>query len=340
MPVGPARMPILDHFAELRDRIFRTLLVLLVAVIIFYVASPTMGQFLLLPISDFLPKDATGAAILVALDPFESFTTRFKISIWMAMIACAPFIVWQILAFLLPALKPNERKWFLPTFAAGVLLFIFGTIFCYYIALHPAFGWLSSQAAGLGEVEPRMATYIDMIIKFEIGFGLAFELPLIVFYLVVFDVMPYKKLRGAWRWVYVILIVGSAMITPDASPVTMLMLFAALVVLYEGSLLLARIVLSRKIKRQTAELELDPDEEAEELRNEMERHFGSKAERKAKKAAEAAREAEEEAAYQARKAARAAKREQRAAQKAARKAANEDNPALNSMKDLFNKKDT
>ena len=144
-------------------------------------------------------------------------------------------ILWQILAFFLPALKPSERKWFVPTFAAAVSLFIFGTIFCYLIILDPAFQWLTDQAAGLGEVVPRASTYIDMIIKFELGFGFAFELPLIVFYLVIFDIVPYKKLRGSWRTVYVVLMVVSAMATPDASPITMLLMFAALLVLYEAA---------------------------------------------------------------------------------------------------------
>ena len=77
---------------------------------------------------------------------------------------------------------------------------------------------------GLGYVAPRMSSYIDIIIKFELGFGFAFELPLIVFYLVIFDVIPYKKLRGSWRTVYVVLMVICAVVTPDASPVTMLLM--------------------------------------------------------------------------------------------------------------------
>jgi len=276
MAVGPARMSLMEHLGELRDRIFSSLVVLLVAIIVFYFATPMMGQFLLLPIYDFLPKGEDGLANLVALDPFESFTTRFKLAFWMSLVGCSPFLAWQILGYFLPALKPKERRWFLPTVGIGALLFILGTVFCYFIVLHPAFGWLTGQAAGLGTLEPRMATYIDMIVKFEIGFGLAFELPLVVFYLVVFNILPYRKLRSAWRYVYVVLIVASAMITPDASPVTMLMLFAALVALYEVSLLLARIVLARKIRRQNAELGLDEEEAAEELAYEMEQAFGKK----------------------------------------------------------------
>lgn len=255
-------MPLFDHLGELRMRLVRIIACLAIAVVVFYMATPIMGQFLLLPISDFLPKDSNGFADLLAIDPFEGFSVRFKISIWASIVACSPVILWQILAFFLPALKPSERKWFIPTFAAAVALFIFGTVFCYLVILNPAFEWLTDQASGLGTVAPRMSSYIDMIIKFEIGFGVAFELPLIVFYLVIFDVIPYKKLRNSWRTVYVVLMVVSAMATPDASPVTMLLMFAALIVLYEGSLLIARIVLSKRIKKQNEELDAEEAEEA------------------------------------------------------------------------------
>ena len=255
-------MPLFDHLGELRMRLVRIIACLAVAVVIFYMATPIMGQFLLLPIAEFLPQDASGFASLQAIDPFEAFSTRFKISLWASIVACAPVILWQILAFFLPALKPSERKWFIPTFAAAVALFIFGTVFCYLVILNPAFQWLTDQAMGLGTVAPRMSSYVDIIIKFELGFGIAFELPLIVFYLVIFDVIPYKKLRGSWRMVYVVLMVVSDMATPDASPVTMLLMFAAMVALYEASLLIARIVLGKRIKKQNAELAAEEAEEA------------------------------------------------------------------------------
>ena len=254
MPIGPARMPLFDHLGELRMRLVRIVVCLLVGVCVFYFATPTMGQFLMIPIAEYLPKGPDGLPSFMAIDPFESFATRFKISIWASIVACSPVILWQLLAFFLPALKPNERKWFIPTFAAAVALFIVGTVFCYCIILNPAFQWLTDQAMGLGTVTPRMASYVDIIIKFELGFGVAFELPLVIFYLVVFNVVPYKKLRDSWRGIYVGLLVFCAIVTPDASPVTMALMFAALIVLYEVSLLLARIVLAGRIKKQNQEI--------------------------------------------------------------------------------------
>ena len=254
MPIGPARMPLMEHLGELRMRLVRIVVVLIIALIIFYMATPVVGQFLLLPIAEFLPTDADGLAALQAIDPFESFGVRFKLSFWVSIVATAPIILWQILAFFLPALKPNERKWFVPTFAAAVALFIFGTVFCYLVILNPAFQWLTDQASGLGYVAPRMSSYIDIIIKFELGFGLAFLLPIFIFYLVIFDIVPYKKLRSTWRYIYVGLMIFSAMVTPDANPITMLLMFAVLVLLYEISLLIARVALAKRIKKQNEEL--------------------------------------------------------------------------------------
>ena len=267
MPIGPARMPLMEHLGELRMRLVRIVVVLLVAVCVFYLASGTMGQFLLLPIAAFLPKGEDGTVDLQFLNAFDPFTVKFKIAFWMSVVATSPVILWQFLAFFLPALKPSERKWFVPTFAAAVVLFILGTVFCYLIILHPAFQWLTDQVAGLGTVMPNAASYVDVIIKFEIGFGIAFELPIVIFYLVVFDIVPYRKLRSSWRYVYVGLMIFSAMVTPDANPITMILMFAALVALYEISLLVSRIVLAKRIQKQKEEGTYyeDEDEDATAL---------------------------------------------------------------------------
>lgn len=267
-------MPLTEHLGELRMRLVRIVVVMLVAIVVFYFATPTVSQFLLMPVKEFLPPNEQGLSQLTVLDPFEGFTVRFNIALWTSVVATSPVILWQLLAFFLPALKPSERRWFIPTFAVAVALFIIGTLFCYFIILNPAFEWLTGQAAGFATITARASSYIDIIIKFELGFGFAFELPLIVFYLVIFNIVPYYKMRAAWRWIYVGLMVISASITPDANPVTMLMMFAALLVLYEASLLLARIVLRNKIKKQRAQAEIEFGDYDEDKVNKMRASLG------------------------------------------------------------------
>ena len=81
MPIGPARMPLFDHLGELRMRLVRIVVCLIIGVCVFYFATPTMGQFLMIPISEYLPKGPDGLPSFMAIDPFEAFSTRFKISI-------------------------------------------------------------------------------------------------------------------------------------------------------------------------------------------------------------------------------------------------------------------
>lgn len=247
MPIGPARMPLMDHLGELRMRLVRILVCFVVAACVFYFSSKTIGNFLLDPGREYFDQDPQ---MLSLLDPF---IVRLKLAMWAALIACMPVILWQILAFFLPALKPKERKWFIPTLGAAIVLFLFGAVFCYLIILPAALEWLASQAEGFAILAPEMGRYLDMTINFVLAFGLAFELPVVIFYLVIFNVVPYQTVRKKWREIYVGLMILSAVVTPDASPVTMLLMFAALVALYEVSLLIARIVLRGRLKRQAAQ---------------------------------------------------------------------------------------
>ena len=268
MAIGPARMSLMEHLGELRMRLVRIVVCLIVAMCVFYLSTGTVVQFLLAPVAEFMPKGDDGQVALNVLGAFDAFSVRITVALWTALIATAPITLWQILAFFLPALKPKERRWFLPTFIAALSLFIIGTVFCYLVILNPAFQWLTDQASGFATILPEAGQWVDIIIKFELGFGIGFEMPLVVFYLVMFGVVPYQKLRASWRGVYIGLLVFSAAVTPDASPVTMGLMFAAMVVLYELSLIAARIGLKSRIKRQQ-ELERMEAQEAEEAREEL-----------------------------------------------------------------------
>jgi len=101
-------------------------------------------------------------------------------------------------------------------------------------------------------VIPDAVKFFQGVVLMLLGFGVGFELPVIVFYLVIFNIVPYKKLRQSWRVVYVALMVVASAATPDWSPATMGGLYAALVILYELSMLLARVTLRKRIAAQRA----------------------------------------------------------------------------------------
>lgn len=233
-------MPLFDHLAELRRRVTILVVSVVCAALIVYVATPTLIDIMMTPIYDVLPRGQEDLTVLSALG---GFTIRFKVALFFGAIMCTPIILWQILGFFLPALNEKERKWVVPTIAAMVALFFAGMVFCYVVIQRAAFGWLIEQISDFATVLLNAEDYLSIMMLLEVGFGIAFQLPLIIFYLSILHVVPYRTFRSSWRYVYVILLVVCAVVTPDASPITMLLMYAVMLSLYEVSLAVARRVL-------------------------------------------------------------------------------------------------
>ena len=241
MPIGPARMPLSDHLGELRRRLLIVVVSLAAATVVLYFATPTIVEILEDPIREYV-KDGE----FYITTSLGGFSVRFGIALKCAFVVCTPMILWQVLGFFLPALKENERKWVVPTVFIATALFFVGMIFAYVIAIPTAFEWLIGQTESIATALPDLEDYINIEILLMIGFGIIFELPLVIFYLTVFHIVPYATLRSAWRYVYVILIVVCACVTPDGSPVTLLIMYAIMLLMYELSLAVSRLVIMRR----------------------------------------------------------------------------------------------
>jgi sec-independent protein translocase protein TatC len=194
-------------------------------------------------------------------DLLEAMTNRFRLGMFGALIVGSPVIIYEVLAFFLPALKPKERKWFSWTALAAALLFLVGVAFCYFYILEPSTQWLVDQSGETFDLLLRAQSAMTFAMWFLAGFGMAFEVPVIVFYLVYFNVVPYATLRKNWRTVWVVIVVAASMITPDWNPWSMAALSASMVTLFEASMLLVRIALARKIKTQSLPDIDEPDTE-------------------------------------------------------------------------------
>ena len=238
MPIGPARMPIMDHLGELRRRVTIIVVAVIVCALVVYMATPTLIEMMMDQI-----REAMRGGDLYIFTVLGGFTIRFKVALFFSVIVCCPIIIWEIMAFFLPALKPNERKWVVPTVAAMVALFFLGMVFCFFVIQPAAFGWLLDQTFEFAQSMANAEDYLNIFMLLEIGFGVAFQLPLLIFYLSIFHLVPYKTFRSQWRLVYVAFMVLSAVVTPDASPVTMVLMFAVLIFLYEAALAVARFII-------------------------------------------------------------------------------------------------
>ncbi len=235
-------MPLMDHLGELRRRLTIVIVSVVITAVIIYFATPTLIDIMMDPIRRVMPSDAD----LMIFTTLGGFTIRFKVAVFFGVIVCTPIIIWEAMGFFLPALKPKERKWVVPTVGAMVALFFFGMVFSYFIIQPAAFGWLLDQTAEFATIMPDAEDFLNIFMLLELGFGIAFQLPLVIFYLSILHLVPYKSFREQWRYVYVGLLILSATVTPDASPVTMVLMFAALISLYEVALAIARLVITAR----------------------------------------------------------------------------------------------
>jgi len=268
-------MPLFDHIGELRRRLTIIIVSLLGCSLLLWFFAPSLIWVLVQPVTQYINhldpnQPITNIdqlnTVLYTFNPLEGFAIKFKVAFVFSLVVCSPIWIWQLLGFFLPALKPKERKWVIPTFIAMVALFAAGMVFCYFIILDASFSWLLGQSEDFSSVLPSAKDFINTILLFEVAFGIAFEMPLVVFYLTVFRIIKYKDLRKNWRVIYIVLLTLCAMITPDANPVTMILMFAAMAILYEGSLFLSRIVLAKRIAQQQREEagEYDDEEDQDE----------------------------------------------------------------------------
>ena len=209
-----------------------------VTAIIIYFATPALIEILIDPIREFLTDGK-----LTVISVLGGFSIRFKVAFFFSVLSAHLLSSGRLwLSSCLRLTLKSASGLFLP-WPAMITLFFLGMLFCYFIILNTAIGWMIGQSQEFAGTINEASDYLNIIMMFEIGFGVAFQLPLVIFYLAILHLVPYKDMREQWRYVYVGLMILSAVVTPDASPVTMILMFAALILLYEVALAVARYVI-------------------------------------------------------------------------------------------------
>jgi sec-independent protein translocase protein TatC len=240
-------MPFFEHIAELRQRLFYIIIFIFAGSLAIYAfAWEPVLAFIMAPINPVLAQ--IHVARLITLGPFDPFVVRFKVSAIACIIAGSPFLAWQVGGFFLPALKPKERRWFVPLVLAIAFFFMLGAAFCYKVVLTPGFGWLASQGGSQLAIQPLADQWITGVLLFMVAFGVGFQTPVVVFALVYTEIVPYAKMRKNWRVAYLVISCVAALATPDWSWFSMTALGVSMIILYEGAMALSWVLLRKKIK--------------------------------------------------------------------------------------------
>lgn len=224
--------PLLNHLNELRVRVFKAFLALMVATGISFAFSQQVINYLAAPIG--------GTANLVSIELTENIAIFMKVSLLGGFVLAMPVIVYQIMAFILPGLKRNERIWLLIMVPFATLLFAGGVAFTWFVMLPTAIPFLTGFMGITTQVRPE--NYFEFVTRIMFWIGVCFEMPLVIMFLAKMKFVTAKQLAGGWRYATVLMAVVAASVTPTVDPVNMGLVMAPLMGLYLISIVLAAIV--------------------------------------------------------------------------------------------------
>jgi sec-independent protein translocase protein TatC len=227
------KMPLMEHLRELRRRL------------IVSVAALLLGMGLALPLC---PAVLNGLKAMCTvchfqvLDPTEGFVTYFRVAMVLGMVLATPVILYQIVAFVRPALYPREQRYLLRLLPGTGLLFAVGLAFGYWVVLPRTVNFLAEFPLQWVGVEPnwRLGGYIAFVTNLLVIVGVAFETPIVVYALSKVGLLSWHTMVKYRRHAIVILAILAAVLTPTPDPFTMLLVLVPMVLLYEMGILLAR----------------------------------------------------------------------------------------------------
>jgi sec-independent protein translocase protein TatC len=226
-----ARLALVDHLDELRNRLIVSLAAFGVVFALCTWQNHQILEIVNAPLPNNFPKPITFGVT-------EAFTTTFTNAAYAAILISLPVILYQLYAFVLPAFSPSERKVATPVAVMVPILFILGVVFCYFLILPPATKFLLSFNSSEFNTQVRAKDYYSFATLTMLATGLAFQLPTAILALVKLRITSVEKLRRNRRYAYLIIAVLAALL-PTVDPVSLMLEMIPMLILYEGSILLA-----------------------------------------------------------------------------------------------------
>ncbi|MDX9900287.1 MAG: twin-arginine translocase subunit TatC [Aliarcobacter sp.] len=224
------------HIADLRKRLVISVLTVVVMFFVCFSFYEPILNWMMVPVEAVLPKNSQ----MVAVEIQETFFTALKVAFFAGFIVSLPVIFWQLWLFLAPGLYDHEKKLVIPFVFFGTLMFLIGASFAYYIVVPLGFDFLIAFGSTVVTVLPSIGKYVDFFTKLLFGFGIAFELPVITFFLAKIGLVDDRMLKDFFRYAIVIIFIVAALLTPP-DVLSQLLMAAPLILLYGVSIYIAKV---------------------------------------------------------------------------------------------------
>ena len=236
-PVEGPQETFISHLVELRDRLLRAIIAVVVVLLALFPWAKDIYAILAKPLLAVLPAGAT----MIATDVTGTFLVPLKVTAMAAFVVALPYVLWQAWAFVAPGLYHHEKRLALPVIVSSVIFFLIGMAFAYFLVFPIAFGFFAGYAPAGVQMMTDIDKYLSFVMTMFIAFGLTFEVPVVVIVLVRLSIVSIDKLNAARPYVVVGAFVLGAIFTPP-DVVSQLMLAVPLWVLYELGIVLARVI--------------------------------------------------------------------------------------------------
>ena len=224
------------HIADLRKRLtISTITVVVMFFACFSFYEPIL-EWMMAPVKHALPAGTS----MIAVEIQETFFTAMKVAFFAGFIISLPVIFWQLWLFLAPGLYDHEKKLVVPFVFFATLMFLLGASFAYYIVVPIGFDFLIAFGNSVVSVLPSIGKYVGFFTKLLIGFGIAFELPVITFFLAKIGIVNDQMLKDFFRYAVVLIFIVAAVLTPP-DVISQVLMAAPLLILYGVSIYIAKV---------------------------------------------------------------------------------------------------
>lgn len=247
---------LMSHLFELRDRVVRMVLAVLVIFLGLFYWANDIYSYLAAPLTRHLPEGST----MIAIDVASPFLTPFKLVLMLSVFLAMPVILYQFWAFVAPGLYKNEKRIAGPLLVSSIFLFYAGMAFAYYIVFPLVFGFFTSIGPEMVNISTDIGRYLDFVLALFFGFGIAFEVPIATIILVAIGFTTPAKLAEKRPYIIVgAFIFGMFLTPPDV--ISQVLLAIPIWILFEAGVIASRIIFKDRLLEAEAENDLDDSDD-------------------------------------------------------------------------------